>query len=163
MMKKWILWMLLPLLLCGCAGKETMETVADQWDVPAMASKREIVVEIPGEADLGAVDADQARLYMSNDYEIILETLEGGDLDGTISQISGFHREDLTVMETQEEGFKRYEFVWTSAGENGDRLGHGIVLDDGSYHYCMTVLRDADKAQNSQVVWSQVYQSFSLS
>ena len=56
----------------------------------------------------------------------------------------------------------RYEFVWVSAGEKGDRLGRGVVLDDGSYHYCMSVLRDADNPKKSQVVWSDVFSSFSL-
>ena len=57
---------------------------------------------------------------------------------------------------------KRYDFVWASAGENGDMLGRAVILDDGNYHYCLSVQRPADPEKTSQVVWSQVFQSFSL-
>ena len=56
----------------------------------------------------------------------------------------------------------RYEFVWVSAGETGERLGRGVILDDGSYHYVMTVLRDAESTENSQIVWNDVFASFRL-
>ena len=65
-------------------------------------------------------------------------------------------------METQWDGVSRYEFVWVSAGERGDRLGRAVILDDGDYHYCMSVLRDADATEMSQVVWSDVFNSFAL-
>ena len=58
---------------------------------------------------------------------------------------------------------KRYEFVWAAAGEDGERLGRGVILDDGSYHYCLTAMRPADPEKTSQIVWSQVFQSFGLS
>lgn len=163
-MKKWYLLLLLPvLLLAGCAGvEETLETVADELDIPVMAAPREVIVSLPGETDLGAVEGSTGRIYLANDYQVTIETLDAGDLDKTIREMSGFHREDLTVLETQEEDVKRYEFVWVSAGEKGEQLGHGIILDDGNYHYCMTVLRDADLDTGTQVVWDEIYQSFSL-
>lgn len=162
-MKKWLILLLTALLLAGCGAEETLETVADELDIPVMATPREVSVSLPGESDLGAVEGSTGRLYLANDYQVAIETLDAGDLDETIRQMSGFHREDLTVLETQEDdGVKRYEFVWVSAGETGEQLGHGIVLDDGNYHYCMTVLRDADQESGAQVVWDEVFQSFSL-
>ena len=65
-------------------------------------------------------------------------------------------------METGTEDLRRYEFVWTSMGEDGQRLGRAVVLDDGNYHYTMTVLRDADTTENTQIVWSDVFRSFNL-
>jgi len=162
-MKKWLLPLLLcALLLTGCAAEETLETVADELDIPVMAAPREVSVSLPGENDLGAVEGSTGRIYLANDYQVTIETLDAGDLDKTIREMSGFHREDLTVLETQEEDVKRYEFVWVSAGETGEQLGHGIILDDGNYHYCMTVLRDADQETGTQVVWDEIFQSFSL-
>lgn len=161
-MKKWLLLLLSAFVLAGCGAEETLETVADELDIPVMATPREVTVSLPGETDLGAVEGGTGRLYLANDYQVAIETLDAGDLDKTIREMSGFHREDLTVLETQEEGFKRYEFVWVSAGETGEQLGHGIILDDGNYHYCMTVLRDADRETGTQVVWDEVFQSFSL-
>lgn len=163
-MKKrlWLLLLLPALLLAGCAAEETLETVADELDIPVMAVPREVSVSLPGETDLGAVEGSTGRIYLANDYQVTIETLDAGDLDKTIREMSGFHREDLTVLETQEKDVKRYEFVWVSAGEKGEQLGHGIILDDGNYHYCMTVLRDADQETGTQVVWDEIFQSFSL-
>ncbi len=109
------------------------------------------------------VETDAGQLYVTDDYEIALETLDGGDLNGTLQALSGRTAEELTVLETRtEDGMKRYEFVWACAGEEGDRLGRAVILDDGNYHYCLSVLRPADPERTSQVVWSQVFQSFSL-
>lgn len=160
-MKKWLVFMLLPLLLAGCGTEETFETVSDDWEIPAMAPEREISVELPGEATVCAVQSDSGRLYLCNGYEISIETMESGDLNGTIQAISGYDRDELTVMTTQDGEIKRHEFVWSSAGENGDRLGRSVILDDGNYHYVMTVLRDADQ-EDSQIIWSRVFRSFSL-
>lgn len=161
-MKKY-LWILLPvLLLCGCKGQETMETIADEILLPVMAQPRDISVELPGETALPVVENDAGRLYLCDEYEIVLQTLDAGDLDRTMQTLSGMAREDLTVMETLAEDVTRYEFVWTSAGERGEQLGRAVVLDDGAYHYCLSVLRNAEKADKSQTNWNRVFQSFRL-
>ena len=161
-MKKCLVFVLICLLLCGCAAEETFETVADDLVQSVMAQPKEISVSLPGEAALPAVESDSGRLYLCEDYEICIQTLESGDLDATVQTLSGYAKEDLTVMETLQDGVSRYEFVWASAGEKGDRLGRGVILDDGAYHYVMTVLRDAETTERSQVVWNDVFQSFSL-
>ena len=161
--KRVLIAMLAALFLAGCGKTETMETVADEMDVPVLAQPRKISVELPGQAE-AALETDAGQLYVTDDYEIAVETLDGGDLNGTLQALSGRTAEELTVLETRtEDGMKRYEFVWAAAGEDGDRLGRGVVLDDGSYHYCMSVLRDAENPKKSQVVWSDVFSSFALS
>lgn len=161
-MKKY-LWILLPvLLLCGCTTQETMETISDEMILPAMAQPRDISVALPGETALPVVENDAGRIYLCDEYEIVLQTMDGGDLTRTMQTLSGIDRDQLTVMETESEDVTRYEFVWTSAGERGEQLGRGVVLDDGSYHYCLSVLRSAEKADKSQINWNQVFQSFKL-
>ena len=49
-----------------------------------------------------------------------------------------------------------------SAGETGDLVGRGMILDDGSYHYCLTVLAEADKAAENQAFWDSMFQTFRL-
>ena len=161
-MKKTVLVGLMALLLCGCRAEETFETVSDEWIAPVMASPREVSVSLPGEASVPAVESENGRLYLCEDYEVFIQTLDSGDLNATIRTVSGYEAEELTVMETNLDGISRYEFVWTSAGERGDWLGRGVILDDGDYHYVMTVLRDEGTTENSQVVWSEVFRSFSL-
>ena len=164
MVKKIATALLLALLLSGCGAKETLETVADDIPLqPVLVQPAQISVRLPDNAVSPVLESDTQQLYFCEDYEIAIETRSSGDLSGTITALTGFAPEQLTVMHTSPEGVDRYEFVWAAAGEDGDRLGRGVVLDDGSYHYCMSVLRDAENPKKSQVVWSDVFSSFALS
>ena len=158
------IWMAaaLALLLSGCGAKETLETVSDTIIEPVPAAPAQISVRLPDNAVAPVLESESEQVYLCEDYEIVVETHASGDLDATIAAISGYDREQLTVMQTQQDGAARYDFVWVSAGETGDRLGRAVILDDGSYHYCMSVLRDAENQEKSQVVWSDVCASFSL-
>jgi len=154
--------LVLAALMAGCAQQETFETVADEWAQPVMASPREISVRLPEGAVAPVLDSDSEQVYLCDDYELILETRTSGDLNGTLQALTGYGKDALTVLQTQWDDVARYDFVWTSAGENGDVLGRGVILDDGQYHYCMSVLRDASDTKKSQIVWSDVFQSFAL-
>ncbi len=158
-MKKFVWMVLLAALLTGCTAEETLETVSDEWLVPAMAQPREISVRLPDNVVAPVLEQEGRQLYMGQDYEIMLETLAAGDLNATILALSGYEKDQLTVLETQQEGVDRYDFVWTTAGEKGDRLGRAVILDDGTYHYCMSALRDAG---DTQIVWRDVFGSFAL-
>lgn len=157
-----IMCILFCLLLAGCGTEETFETISDELILPVMAQPGSISVQLPGETALPVVENDNGRVYVCNEYEIVLQTLAAGDLEETLKTVSGLSREDLTVMETFLDGVSRYEFVWAAAGETGDRVGRGVVLDDGNYHYCMSILRDAEETEKSQVNWDQVVSSFSI-
>ena len=158
-MKRLVWMVLLAALLAGCAAEETLETVNDEWIVPVMAQPREISVRLPDNALTPVLEQDGRQLYMAQDYEIMLETLVSGDLNATIRTLSGYEKNQLTVLETRQGDTDRYDFVWTMAGEKGDRLGRAVILDDGDYHYCMSVLRDAG---DTLIVWRDVFNSFSL-
>lgn len=162
MLKKWWIMVLCALLLAGCGHEQTMETVADVWAEPAMAEPRQVQAELPEEAAEPMVESGEERVYLTRDYEIQIRTLEGGNLDATIRELTGFGREELTVIQTLRQEMPCYQFVWACAGEAGEQLGRGIILDDGQYHYCMTVLRNAEEAETCQVVWSHVFETFCL-
>ena len=161
-MKKCVLFIVTALLLCGCMAEETYETLADELVQPVMAQPRQITVELPDGAVAPVLESDTEQVYLCEDYEIILQTLSSGDLDATVRSISGYGADALTVMQTQWEDVTRYEFVWVSAGERGDRLGRAVVLDDGNYYYCLSALRDASDTEKTQIVWRDVFGSFSL-
>ena len=158
-MKRWILVCLLACLLTGCRAEETLETVDDEWMVPVMAQPREISVRLPEDALAPVLEQENRQLYMAQGYEILLETLASGDLDATIRTLSGYGQDQLTVLETRQYDADRYDFVWTTAGEAGDRLGRAVILDDGNYHYCMSVLRDPGE---TRILWRDVFGSFTL-
>lgn len=157
-MKRW-LWLLLPVLLCGCGAEETLETVADEWVVPVMAQPREVSLRLPEELAMPVLEMEDRKLYLAEDYEIMLETIASGDLDATIRSLTGYGSDRLTVIRTGYHDTDRYDFVWSAAGESGERLGRGAILDDGTYHYCLSVLRDPEE---SLIVWQDVFSSFSL-
>lgn len=161
MKKCWIILVVLG-LLTGCGAEETFETVADEQAAQVSASQRQIYVELPGEAASPAVESDSGRLYLCGDYEICIQILPGGDRAATVRSLSGYEPEELTVMEREKEGTDCWEFVWASAGETGDLVGRAMVLDDGSYHYCLTVLADADTARQNQAVWDTMFGTFRL-
>ena len=151
--------LVLALFLTGCGTEVTLETVADEMVQSVSVQPREVQVELPEEAVLPAMESDTGVLYMCKDYDVSIQTLDGGDMEKTIQDISGYSSEELTVMQTSDGDFTRCEFVWTTAGEKGERLGRGVILDDGDYHYCMSALREPG---DTVVVWRDVFGSFSL-
>lgn len=162
MKKTRILIGLLALLLCACGSEETLETVSDEIVQPVSAEMRQIYLELPAEAASPAVESGADRLYQCETYDIRVQTLEGGDLDKTIQTLSGYPRDSLTVMQTLKDGWDCYEFVWVSAGEDGDLVGRAMILSDGSYHYCVSVLGEAACMLENQVHWDGLFDSFTL-
>lgn len=160
-MKKLVLVILTAMLFAGCAQAPAAETIADVWEEPVLAAPKEIRLELPGETVACAMESDTGRLYLGDGYEVMVQTLSGGDLDATIREITGFAREDITVVQTRREEPTRWEFAWATAGETGERVGRGLILDDGTYHYCLSVLQDADM-KDCQIIWSEVFNNFSL-
>lgn len=160
-MKKWWLLLMICAMLSGCGAEETFETVSDEI-LEVAAVQRQILVELPPEAAAPASESDAGTIYICDGYEIMLQTLTGGDLDATLRAVSGYGREELTVVESRQGDYKRYDLVWACAGEEGERIGRGAVLDDGSYHYVLCVLSDADRVQEYEEVWSALFSSYSL-
>lgn len=161
-MKIGCLLMVLGLCLCGCGAQETMETVADVWVQETMEPPRQIAVRLPDEAVTPVLQSDSEQVYLCEDYQLILETCPAGDLDATVQKLTGFPKRALTVMQTCRDGIERYDFVWTTAEEQGQMLGRAAILDDGKYHYCLSVLRSADDTRKTQIVWRDVFESFTL-
>lgn len=148
------------LLLTGCGRQPVFETVDDEPAAPVMASPGKITVDLPAEAASPVLDTDGQQIYFCDGYEIFLENRPSGDLQETVRYLTGFDGDALTVMKTGQGIGKRYEFVWSCAGEEGQRLGRAVVLDDGQYHYCMSILRDADVEGD---ILQPVFSSFRLS
>ena len=161
-MKKYLVVLLSVLLLAGCGETvPTAETIMDEWEIPVAAKPREISLELPGEALVCAMESDAGRLYFGDSYEIAVQTLPAGDLDATVEELTGFSRDRVTLLQSRQGEVDRWEFAWASAGETGERIGRGVLLDDGDYHYCMTVLQDAE-VTDCQIVWSEVFRTFEL-
>lgn len=161
MKKCWILVLLV--FLTGCSAAETFETVGDDVYLPAMAELREISVEIPQDASVQVMEKDaQGKLYLCQDYALTVQTFESGDLEKTIQSLCGYSSNGLQLMQTEDGGLKRTDWVWTCAGEGGDQVGRAMVLDDGSYHYCLTAMAAAEIVGTLEDQWNRVFTSVTL-
>lgn len=158
-MKKCWIGVLFALLLTGCSA-ETFETVDDEIIQPVMATAEELSLTLPESAAAQAIQGeDGGKLYFCEDYVLTVQTLSGGDMERTAKSLCGFGTEELSVLETTAGENRRRDWVWTAAGEGGDQLGRAMVIDDGHYHYCVTVMAEAEAAGNLEAEWNALFSS----
>ena len=162
-MKKLGMMLMMALLLCGCGAQETFETVADEMVMEVVAKPREIFLTLPEETLLPAMESDGRTLYLCDGYDVAVQTLDGGDLNATVRQLSGFDSDGLTILETAAGEYICYEFAWTMATDLGEQVGRAMILDDGIYHYTVTATAPAEKAQEYQEMWSGMFETVALS
>ena len=163
-MRIWWLVPVLALLLTGCGKMESFETVTDQTVTPVETKKMVIMLDMPDNASLEAMESDEnCSVYICDDYTLTTYTTEGGDIQKTILDATGFLPEQLDLIQTKQGNCTRYVCVWTAAGESGEQVGRCAVLDDGNYHYVLTAMADADAAGAlAQGQWQSVFRSFRL-
>lgn len=162
-MKKWLICLCLSIFLSGCAAAETFETVGDDWLQPVMAPVGEIQLSLPDSASTQTILGTRGdKLYFCDGYTVTVQTLDRGDLGRTCKTLCGFGAESLNIMETVSQGNKRFDWVWTAAGEGGDAVGRAAVIDDGNYHYCVTIMADAGAAGELEGEWTALLRSFHI-
>ena len=155
--------LIVALLLGGCGAQPALETVLDQLETPVMAQMQQVNVVLPKEASVPTLHSEEAgALYLCDGYTLSVQTMEAGDLDATMRTLTGFAKDQLTVMETAKHNIKRYDCVWSAAGEGGDQVGRAVVLDDGYYHYAVTVMADFTAAGDLAQTWNNILDSVSL-
>ena len=160
MKKVWIVLMMAVLVsVSGCMAPDAFETMNDTYLQPELPAAGKLTMLLPVEAAALTMEGDTGAVYVCDGYTVTLHTCMAGDLDATLRTITGFGRENLPVMERLDEGMKRYECVWTAAGEGGDQVGRAVILDDGNYHYTMTLLADAAAMGELTDIWQNILAS----
>ena len=161
-MKKWFAVLLLGALLCGCGAQPTFETVDDDDSLAVSASVKKIMLDLPKEAATPTAESAGGSLYLCDGYTLTVQTLTGGDLDRTLTQITGYSQQELRPIRTRSGDATRYELVWSAAGESGDQIARAVILDDGSSHYAVTVMADAGKGGQLLETWQELLDSVTL-
>lgn len=161
-MKKTVMIFLTCVMLTGCAAEDTFETVAEEILQSASVPMAEIRLELPEEAAAPVAQGDGGTFYQCDGYEIALQTFASGDLDATLRSSTGHGREELTVIQTWLGKIKRYDLVWSCLGEHGDQIGRACILDDGNYHYVLSVLGEAERSGEFAEVWEELFSSYAL-
>ncbi len=160
MKKLWTL-LLAVLLLAGCSKATSLETVGDIQDAPVVATMQQMLVDLPPELSTPTLQDESAgKLHLCDDYTVMVQTLEAGDLKRTIQTATGMDMENLQIIQTKQADAKRYQFVWASNGESGIQVGRACILDDGAYHYVLTAMADEAKAGKVQPTWQEIFASF---
>lgn len=162
-MRKLCVLLVCLLMLTGCAATPVFEQIDDVHNPSQAPEPKTIRMTLPSVASAQVLSGDSGTLYFCDGYEIMTQTVASGDLDGTLKSLTGYERESLAVLQTRTGELKRYECAWTSAGEGGDRVGRVVVLDDGNYHYSVTVMADALDAGALQASWQALLGSIVLS
>lgn len=159
---KQIILLLVALCLCGCSAP-TYETIADEPAAQVSAPTGQIFVNVPQDATvLAGSQEDGGTVYECGGYTMSLQTLPAGDLDETLFTLTGYHKDELQLMEWSKAGNKRYDCVFTAAGEDGLQVGRACVLDDGKYHYSVMTLAPEETAGDLTQQWKDIYTSFQI-
>ena len=162
-MKKWLCWILLPVILCGCSQQKVLETVSDEYVPPTVIAMQQMAVDIPDGAVVSAMaDDTSGSIYFCDGYTMTLQTMASGDLNETVNSVTGYDASQLELIETASGNANRYDWVWVSAGEGEEQVCRGAILDDGNYHYVLTCMTGASNAQSVQECWQTLFRSFCL-
>ncbi len=161
MKKLWIILALM-MLLSGCSAAPTFETISDDHAGVQTALPGKLRFAIPEDASAQVLQSDAGTVYFCDGYEITVQTFCAGDINSTIQQLTGYTSESITVMETEENNVSTYACAWICAGENGDHIGRSLILDDGQYHYCLSVMAHAQEAGSLLDSWQELFSSAAL-
>lgn len=162
MKKAWILGLLAVMLLGGCATP-ALETVSDVYVTQPPAERKTICLTLPEDAAEAVMEGnDGTRLYLCDDYELRLQTVDSQSLDDVLRSVTGYGEDRLTVMKTRTGEYDRYDCVWCVAGEEGEQIGRTALLSDGSYFYCVSTLAGSEMAHALNEVWQEILDSFTL-
>lgn len=161
MKKCFILLGILALLLTGCGAQETFETLGDVYVQGEAAQMQQVVLNLSKEAAAAVMQNEEGNaLYFCDGYTVTVQTMASGNLNKTLRETTGFTREMLRPVETATGEARRYDCVWTAAGEAGEQIGRAAVIDDGNYHYVVTVMADASAAGALAEEWQSLLDSF---
>ena len=163
-MKKWMVGLILlfGVVLCACGRAETFEIISDVVVTGQLSEPAKISLRIPDDATLAVMSSTDGQSYEGDHYQIIIQTYAAGDLNQTLQQITGYSSNQLKLMEVTTEAYGKYLCAWSSVSEEGELVGRCAVLDDGRYHYCLSVLVDAQKSGEMRGEIDALFADYSL-
>ena len=162
-MKKFLAILGVCTFLGGCASQQTFETLMDAYEVSVMAELQWVDLALPEDAVIETFEQDNVgKLYLCDGYSVAVQTMEAGDLNKTLYESTGFEKDQLAIMKTKWGNVTRYDYTWCATGEAEEQICRGILLDDGNYHYVVTVMADASKAGDLTATWQHILDSAKL-
>ena len=166
-MKKVVICLVLVSLavLSGCAGGETMETVADVLpeNVPA-SQPLNLYFEIPEDAAQAADAVEGTKIYEQREgkYTITQSSSLCG-IETAVKQLTGYSYAKLVPVKTRQSGMDRYDFVCTAAKDGGLYICRGAVFSDGSRCYSLLMETPEQEAGPLQACMDRVFGKIAFS
>ena len=162
-MKKCWIFVVLAIFLTGCGAQQTFETVSDDHVQSVAVMMQQMQLELPENASVMTLsNKETGTLYLCDGYTVTTQTIEAGDLERTLMSSTGFTSQGLQLLQTDAGEIDRYECVWVAAGETGSQVCRGCILDDGNYHYVVTIIGDSADAGKLNDQWQRIMQSVKL-
>jgi len=160
-LKKLTVILLMMCLLAACGSGQTLETVQDVY-TPQTETPMEVHLTLPADALAQTLSSEAGRLYICNGFTVTVQTLPGGDLARTLTDTTGYDKSRLSLIETEKDGITCYRLSWVCLGEGGDQAARTLVLDDGVFHYAVTVMAPAQDAGALSDTWQEILSSVTL-
>ncbi len=158
-MKIFVVVLLIMGMLTGCSG-EVLETLSDVYAEGQPLPQRILEVSLPEDAAVMTMSSDtDDTLYLCDGYVVTTYIEPGGSLDRTLKTVTGYDSSCLTIMETTRDGLACYQCAWSAAGEADMQVGNAVILDDGTFHYAVSVMADADQAGKLEATWQHILDS----
>ena len=161
-MKKWLFVLVFAAILTGCGTKETYETVEDLIPAEPVMTPPQFFVSLPEEAASPTFQDENQEIYVCRDYTVSKQIFPGGDLEKTVSSVTGMSKEDLQILKTTHDTYDRYDFVWAAAGEEGLQVGRASIFDDGNFHYVLSTLAAEETAGELRQDIQEIFASCKL-
>ena len=153
----------LALCLVGCKPKPEYETISDEVVAGAVVTAQPMQISLPTDAVVAVFQGeDGSALYLCDGYTITVQTYEAGDLNKTLLDATGFTLDALYPLQTKQGDYTRYDCVWTAAGEGEEQVGRLALIDDGNYHYALSVMAPASQTERLQQHWKTLFDGFDL-
>ena len=162
-MKRVLLCLLCACCLSGCKSPAAYETMTDLYYAPETPEPAQITLWLPETGALSVLENQETgKLYLCDGYSVSVQTMAAGDLDATLKAATGYGQSQLHGIGWEQDGIARYECAWASVGESGDQIGRTVVLDDGTYHYTVSIMGQADLAGALTETWAAITDSVAL-
>lgn len=162
-MKKILFTVLVLVLLSGCQQPKTFETMSDSYIQPDLPEAQKVLLQLPEDAAQAVLEAaGTGTLYLCDGYCVAVQILPAGNLDATLREVTGYGAEKVQIWERKDGELSRFVCAWASAGEGGDQMAKATILDDGNYHYVLSVMASAEDAGELEDTWQQLMESFSI-
>ncbi len=148
-MKRICILLLAVLMLAGCAEKKTFETISDGLEPEKVSKPMEMSAVMPAGVTAPVLSSTTAgKLYEYEEYTVTMQAVAAGDFSGLVRSVTGYHPDDLQIIESTQAGLQSYHTVWTSVGEGQTFVGRACILTDGNYYYVLSAMVPENKASD---------------